>query len=667
MKDSTTSSKPWLEDIKDAEKAFHDYDESSTNIEKLYGNLKQLAQARGDREFKIFWANVELLRPAVYQRAPRPVVMPRHSDLKEIVRKSSEMMERALEFDIEFDELHETLLEVRDDLVLCGRGVPWVLDDGSCIHVNRCDFLHEPARKWKEVGWVARAAYLTREQGVARFGDRFFDVKIEEHVGQEREDEYKSTEKKVKVWEIWSRTKESVVWVTEGYDDVLDEQPPLIDVKGFFPCPKPAYATIERGTLKPIPDFAYYRDQIDEINELTARISGLAESLRLKGFYASGDADISDALESAMRATDNKAILVPVAALSAFGAQKVADSIVWLPVADVAQVIASCIELRKQLIEDVYEITGLSDVMRGVTEAQETLGAQNLKAQYGSIRVREKQNEMVRVALDVLRMKAEILAEGVPAAQIAEMAGMTFPTRMQIEQQMANVKRLRPDAPMPPMPITIEQIDEFLKTDRVRSFAMEVETDSTIAPNEEAEKQSRVEFLTAVTSFISTASEVVTVQPAAAPFMAELLKFGVGAFRAGRDLGGAIDEFAEQAKQLSQSAGEDKPDPEVIKAMTERETKMAEIQLKQNDQAIRQQEMQIKAADSQALAQVREFDAKAKMAMKQYELSLKAQDLGIKQDAQRLEAQRAEIQALLDVEELQMEREQRRPVLIGDA
>lgn len=661
--DAPTASKPWLDAIKEGERAFQVWQEKCDSIDKKYADLSKMAGASGDREFQIFWANMEILRPSIYQRPPQPVVMPRHSDTGEIPRKAAELIERALEFDVEADDLHETLLLVRDDLALSARGAPWVLDDGRCIHVDRRDFVHEPARKWSEVGWVARRAYVSLEEGLKRFGKPFLNAKREE-IGNKREDDYQSTSRKAQVWEVWSKTDRKVIWVTEGVDTVLDESEPMIDVKGFFPCPKPAYATVERGTLKPVPDMVYYKDQIDEINELTARISGLAESLRLKGFYASGVSEVGEAVEAAIARTDDRGILIPVSNFAALGGSALKDAIVWLPVTEVAQVISSCIDLRKQLIEDVYEITGLSDIMRGVTQAQETLGAQNLKAQYGSVRVQQKQAEMVRVGLAILSMKAEIMAETFDPQELLSMSGMQLPTQADVQQMAMQAQEQGQPAPNV---VSAEQVFGLLRDQKMRPFAMDIETDSTIAPNEEAEKSRRVEFLGAVGQFLGQARDVVESAPETAPFMAELLRFGVGGFRAGRDLGAAIDDFTQQMEQRAEQAGQNQqPDAETIKAQSDAAFKERELGLKEQELQLKAQDMQFRAASSAQQAQTRDYDARTRAATKQFELMLKQQELGLKVDDQRLREAQAEVQALIDAQELELEREQRRPVGIGD-
>ena len=46
---------------------------------------------------------------------------------------------------------------------------------------------------------------------------------------------------------------------------------------------------------------------------------------------------------------------------------------------------------------------------------------------------------------------------------------------------------------------------QLLKNDALRTFRIEIETDSTIAVNENVEKQSRIEFLSAISQFLPQA------------------------------------------------------------------------------------------------------------------------------------------------------------------
>jgi mannose-6-phosphate isomerase class I len=213
-------------------------------------------------------------------------------------------------------------------------------------------------------------------------------------------------------------------------------------LEGFWPCPRPAFGTLKPDTLSPIPDVVYYQGQLDEINELTDRIAKLCDALKVKAFYAAGNGDIGTAINLALADNDNSQIAIPVSNFAALGGAKMADAIVWLPIETVALTLRECVEQRRTLMQDVYEITGLSDIMRGATEAQETLGAQQLKAQFGSVRVKERQAEMQRLARDVMRIKAEIMAEHFPMEALLSMSQTEdIPTAQAIKEQSQQLQQ----------------------------------------------------------------------------------------------------------------------------------------------------------------------------------------------------------------------------------
>lgn len=628
------AAKPWLDAIGDAEKTFADWQEKSDNIDKQYADLKKLSATSQEREMQMFWANLEVLKPSIYARAPVPVCQGRFKNQrkdKEIIRHASEVVERSLSSSFDQEDIHESLKGVRDDLATNSRGVIWVRleedDDGKqkiCYdHVCRRDFVHEPARKWKEVGWGAKKVYLTLAKFKKRFPDA--DASKVEFIERKKEDGDSITKGKTAcVVEIWSKTENVVVWVTKGIDDVLDIQAPFLQLEKFFPFPRPAYGTTQRDSLIPVPDFAYYKDQIEEINELTARISALSESLRMKGFYSGGGEDIGTAIEAALKNTDNNAILIPVPNVAMMGTG-MKDAIVWMPIEQIAVVIKTLVELRRQMIEDVYQITGLSDIMRGASDPNETLGAQQLKSQYGSVRIRDRQEGIVRIARDVARIAGEIMAEnftpeslllysqyqGAPSQQ--EIQGQIQQIDMQIQQAASNPKLVQQAQQNPEMmqqaqqmlgqaqqqkqqlsqTVTIEQVFEFLKDQRLRPFALDIETDSTIQADEDAAKQRTTEFLGAFGTTMAQLGPMVQQNPQSAEFAGEVLKFAVAPFRAGRQLEASIDDFVEQMKGRAQQPQTD-PAADALKMKAEAE--QAELQMKGEAQAkefdMRVQELQ---------------------------------------------------------------------------
>lgn len=566
------SAKPWLKLLQEGH--LDKYEARCKRIERMYARLGAAADELKavDGEFALFWANMEVLQPSIYARAPKPEISPRFKDRRELPRRAADLIERALVSDFEADDLHETLTATRDDLALLARGVVWVSEgarDGMSApiadHLDWPDFRHGAASKWSMVPWVARRAWLTRAEWRQRFGPPPMSVKFGDGGGIDDALEAKAHFGKAPVWEMWHKTERLVLWLSESAEDVLDAQEPWLNLTGFFPCPRPAYATTAPRSLTPIPDVVYYQAQLEEIERLTKRIHALLERLRLKGFYSAGQQDVSEALETAMNSMDDRAELVPVPSLAALGGGSVKDAVMWLPIRDVATVIRECIASRQQLIADVYELSGLSDIMRGSTDPNETLGAQELKSQYGSIRIQKKQEEMQRLARDVTRLKAEILVEKTPIEQLLHMAQVDdLPTAMDVQSQAMQALRqgIPPEQIQQELAnvVTLDEVQQLISDQRTRPFVLDIETDSTVQPDRVRERQQRMEFTSAVGGFIQQAAPVVMQAPMLGPITAETLRHLASAFDVPRALDAQIDELAEALQALAQG-GQQGPSP----------------------------------------------------------------------------------------------------------
>lgn len=705
------SAKAWLKLLADSEKAYKEYQDKADNIDKLYANLDRLASTTRDRQFQLFWANVQVLGPSVYSRPPVPVVVPRFKDRKPLSRVTSELLERSTVVMFELEDIDGLMRLIRDDLIILARGVAWLRYETSnrdnnfservCLEFkDRKDFRHDPARTWPEVDWVASAAYLTKKEMRKRFKSKSGDVYKDAAYEDRKDDETDDGKLKAQVWEVWSKSLNRVVWVAEGCEKLLDDGKPHLTLEGFFPCPKPAYATVERRTLKPVPDMVFYKDQLEEINELTARIGALTDAVKVRGFYPAGAGEIGDAIEAAVKNTTDNQVLIPVANWAMIGTGGVKDMIVWLPLEMIAQTIKELVELRKQLIDDVYQITGLSDIMRGSTVASETLGAQELKSQYGSVRIKDRQAELVRMARDITRIAAEIMAENFQPKTLLEMSQLEIPTDADVakecaplQQQLAKVQHDAQTAMQDPetqqmakdnpqhaqqvmqqvqqqigqltqqiqqcrAKVTIEQVMKFLHDQRLRPFVLDIETDSTIAPDENATKQRATEYATAVGGLMREIVPLVQALPAAATMAGETLKFVASQYRAGRQLEGSIDEFADSMKQM---AGQPKPpSPEQMKAQAHAQDMQAGAAEKtanaqrtmaeaQSKHAEDEQNRKIKLAEAVDAARARNADIEGKTKLNAQALEANAQKHAQDMDigALKLEEQRLKVQALM--------------------
>lgn len=642
---------PWLDRLEEAEKAFAEWQSAADNIDKQYADMSRLRNGMRDREFALFWSNIQVMGPSIYARPPVPVVTPRFKDRRPLYRTASEFLERCCVVAFDMADIDDAMLALRDDLSIVGRGAGWLRyesdDDGERVCVDsldRKDFRHEAARRWRDVDWVANRAWLTKKEMRERFKSAADEVNYETRRDKSENGSVSKVEK-CGVWEIWCKSQNKVVWVTEGTQKVLEESEPHLKLDGFWPCPKPVYATVQRRSLIPVPDMLQYKDQLEEVNSLTRRIHTLSEAIRLRGFY-SGGGDVGDAIERAMRMADDEQVLIPIPNLASLSATS-GDPIVWLPLDMVANTITGLIELRRQVIDDVYQIVGLSDIMRGATDPNETAKAQSMKQQNGSMRVRDKQQELVRWARDAVRIAAEIMAEEFDRDTLEDMAQMDLPTDADVEEQIDGIEKqaeaaaqqareqlaqaqqqgqqVDPEQAQQQLQqqiqqfqqqldeaakqVTIDQVMEFLQDEKLRPYVLDIETDSTVYPDEVAEKQSRAEFMQAFSASMSALQPMMAMGPEAISVAGAVFKFALAPYRVGRELEGLIDDFVDQgpqiAKRMQEQSGEDDGLAAAQMKLAEAEVQKAQAAIAkvQADTQKAQMEMQLKSSEAQAKAQ----------------------------------------------------------------
>ncbi|MBY5374209.1 hypothetical protein [Rhizobium leguminosarum] len=610
----------WQQELERGQRYFKSWIDRCTKIEKIY--LQQADQQSAKRRFPMLWANISVLQPAVYARVPQPVVERRFKDSQPVARMASELVERNLAFTADDADLDSLMRAVRDDFLLCARGTVWLRyeadfepldigvepsnapaldmqgDDGGptpeqitdervCMdYVHWSDFLHSPARRWKDVTWVARRVPMTDEEFDKRFPEGRATLAVNGAGSNHgtNQTERAQNEGKTYVWEIWCKSENYTVWIAEGSPVALEVSEPPLKLARFFPCPRPAFGTLSTSSLIPVPDYVYYQGQCDEIDVLTKRINKLTDQLRLKVFYPSGDGSVSPAIEKAMR-PENDTVMVPIPEWAAFTDKGGSNAIVTLPIDQVQKVIVACIEVRKQLVEDVYQITGISDIVRGDTQASETATAQRIKSQWGSIRIRDRQAELARFARDIVNLAGEIICDQFQPETLMLVSGIQLPTvaqKQQVQMQMQQQQMAQQQAAMraqqmgqpapPPQPPqlppemqkmmeqpTIDEVVQLLRNDSVRGFRIDIETDSTIEPDEDAEKQRRMEFVQMVGGFMQQAGAIAQQTPMLVPVMVETLLFAARGFRAGRQLENTLEQVG---AQLSQSATAPRPPPE---------------------------------------------------------------------------------------------------------
>lgn len=617
----------WIDQIAQYDNTFKKWVARAEKIEKRYRDETELVTRSNTKaKFNILWSNVQTMIPAVFARLPKPDVSRRFRDNDPVGRVAALILERALEFEVEhYPDYRSAMKNSVQDRFLGGRGVAWVRyephisrepgipEDGvqvtedadalgapevqeiesldyecaPCDYVHWKDFGHIPARTWEEVPAVWRCVYMGREALIERFGEELgkkipLDTKpeaLKKQGGTQGDTQYEAC-----IYEIWDKKTGKAYWLSKSMPEMLDERDDPLELENFFPCPKPLYATLTTDTLVPVPDFTLYQDQAATLDTLAARINGFVEALKVQGCY---DAAIPEL--SRMFTESKNTGLTPVKNWAAFAEKNgLQGAISLVDLKPIYEALIQCYGAMDQQKQQVYEITGIADIVRGQGDAGETATAQRIKGQYASLRLRSMQNEVAQFAAELLQLKAQIICRFFQPESIAQMASVN-------QLNEADKQYIGPAL-------------ELLKNEQLSEFRIEVSADSLVQIDEDAEKQAATEFVGAVGEFIKQAAEA---PPETVPLMASLLKWAATRFKVGKAIEGDIDAFADAAKQNAQQP---QPDPEAQKLQAQQQQEQMRMQA---EQAAEQARMQADMAIEAQRMQMEERFEQQRMALEQ--------------------------------------------------
>jgi hypothetical protein len=616
----------WYKTIMSYERTFKRWEARNERIIKKYKDDSRYDRNPNAR-FNILWSNVQTIQPAIFARLPRPDVSRRFRDNDPIGRVASMMLERALEYEIEhYGDYKSAMNNAVLDRLLGGRGVSWVRyephfaaedgepDDGyevtedsdeaetpeaqetenqevieyECApvdYVHWREFGHSPgARTWEEVTCVWRKVYMSRPALVERFGEEMgYKIPLDTKP-QDDKNSYKPMEGiyEAVIYEIWDKETGKVIWLSKSLGKIIDERDDPLQLENFFPCPKPLYSTLTTDSLEPIPDFVIYQDQARELDTLCDRIDGLINALKVRGVYDASSSELQRLFSEGENNT-----LIPVDNWQAFAEkQGMKGAIDLVDITPFAQALAQCYQAMEQVKNQIYELMGIADIQRGQTDPNETLGAQIIKSNNASGRLKTMQHAVVDFATSLLSIKAQIICNQFTDDTLVQISGA-----MQLSDEDKQY---------------IPQAIALLRDEAAKNFRIEVTSDSMIYQDEQQEKNDRVAFLAAVGQFMQSALPAAQASPELTPMLCEMLKFGVTAFKAGKQLEGIIDQTADDLrKQYEASKGQQKPPPvEIQKVQMQQQGEQAKMQAQmQLEQAKMSMQMQLEKAKQEYQAQ----------------------------------------------------------------
>lgn len=557
----------WGKDAEAAERAYTN-DETSTHG-KTYA-------------FNILHSNVETIVPSIFNSMPVPDIRERYRQGDGVARVAADLLERAISVQIDDNRLDTEIEQVAQSAFLAGQGILRIRFDadekqdgeGNVYAVNERvsyevwpwrDYIEGRATRFDRVTWVAFRTPLPREE-VERIGNEdLLGKQVAPPIGDDKNND-------IVVWEVWDKHKREVLFIRDDDSRVLEIMPDPLGLDKFFPVCEPVQPITVAGRREPVVPFRVYRKLADEIDKTTKRINAILSGLKVCGIIVGSAGDIVRLAE----AEDNQ--LIPVAGLEGLAQTGgLSKAIEWWPIDQAVAVLQQLYEARDRTKQAIYEITGISDIVRGASDPRETMGAQQIKTQWGSLRIKRLQTLMARLARDAFVLTAELIGSKFSAETLQTITGM------RIEDQVWQ-----------------------LVSDPLSHYRIDIESDSTIRSDLSMLKGEMAEFLQGTAAYFQTMQPVVAQAPEIAGPIVALYASFARQFNLGRQAEDALDELIEMAKQ---SAAEPRPNPEAEAKAKELEMKAQESQAKIQEGMAR---LGINRAAGQATAQLkgRELDLK---------------------------------------------------------
>lgn len=671
----------WKLELKLADKREASWRKKVTEIYKLY-----TPESPAVNSFNILWPNTETLRQAVYNSLPQPDARRRYQDDDPLGKEVGNVLTRSLEFCQDTYDFDAVLKGDVLSMLLAGRAVSRVryvpdIRSESAEGGAQGDEAQEPdayeeiaweqvicervqwdsfrilgaAKTWDEVQAIAFMHRFTRDDCVEKFGADIGKKIPLDSVDDEDVKKSKDTSdlfKTAQVWEIWDKDEKEVIFICPTFPVPCKTQPDPLQMQGFFPVPRPLYAIENDQTLVPASLYTQYEQQAKELNKISARINKLIEALKVRGVYDSTLTELSEL----MKGQDND--LIPAANVTALLERGGLDAAIWMmPIDTAASVLKELYVQRDATKQVIYEITGISDIMRSASDPNETFGAQRIKTQWGTQRLQRMQQEVQRYIRDLIRLKAEVISEKFQMETLEAMTLVKLPHQAEVDaakqqaiaqyQQQAQAAQQQGQQPPPPPPappdqITWEAVVQAMRSDATRTYRVDIETDSTLSATQDSDMGSLKELLTGLNQIMTGFAPAVQQGAMSVDVVKEMMLVVCRRAKMGTAVEDAISKIQQPPPVQPPDPNEGKMQIEQLKQQGAAQAKAQDLQLEQQRMAMEQRFNDQQAANDMRLAQAQQAY--------QAQQDAQTQQMEHQREMQRQEGEQrmAQMQAMID-------------------
>lgn len=606
----------WSSEIEASKKELERFQEDGDKITRRYLD-KRDEWGKEESRVNLFWSSMKVLLSLLYARPPKASVARSFLDsADDQARVAGVIVQRILNrsFDDNVSNWDSALRQCIEDWLVVGMGQAWlryaveteesvipaeidpmtgeelvaeqvveqIIDETAPIdYIYWKDFFYSPARVWEEVRWVSRRVYMTRDQLIKRFGEEigkvvplFSSTPKDVNAQTPKHDPWARGE----VFEIWCKEDKKVYWYAKGCEVILDVKDDPLELDDFFPCPKPLAANLTSSNFMPRADYIFAQDQFQELDEINTRITWLTRAAKVIGLYDKNNDGIQRMFN---QAAENQ--LIPVDNWAMFAESGgIKGKVDWVPIDQVVNAINQLRVYRQDKTVQIYEVLGISDVMRGSSKASETATAQQIKAQFGSTRIQLSQFYIAEWITNLLRIKAEIISKHWQPETIA---------------MRSNIMRT-PDAQFAAPAI------QLVKDERLAEYRISVEADSLAAMDWAQERDGAVQFMQGMGAFVAQIGPMIQAVPGSSPYFLKLLQWAVSKFKVSSEIESVLDQALAQLQanppQPPQPSAQDQAETaaELAKAK-EREANTMETQVDTQTKVFQLNQMANNAAQPQ--------------------------------------------------------------------
>lgn len=450
-------------------------------------------------EYNILYANTEILTPALYSQTPTVEIKKRHEKRTKVMDGVILALSRMAEFCLDSNipnapSFSTSVLNTVRDSLLGGQGISRVRFKKvpyPCIyleHVAYDSFIWDAAPTWDKVQWIAFKHVFTLSQAKTEFAEELQknpdSLKALEAAATDETDSNRQT---VELYEVWDKTTKIVRFLLErgdisGDDLSLRTLEDPFQLPEFWPCCAPLAHIFRPDSLTPVALYEFYRKQAEELNRITARLNHIIAAVKIRGTYDPQFAELRNIFEDT--SSENK--LFPAKAGSISVAPGGIDKAIWLVPIDKFITVARELQAARRDIQSViYQITGLSDIVRGSSAASETATAQEIKSKWGGLRLATMQTSVAAYVRDNIRLMLDVAGKAMGEEDWANITALPFLSTVQIQAAGGN----------PSQEDAWPEVLAWIRGGLWLKYSLDLETNSTLAEQAVMEKQELAEFM----------------------------------------------------------------------------------------------------------------------------------------------------------------------------